>query len=360
MSTPSLSAEAVMGSTVFVTGGTGLVGRHAVSALLRAGCRVTMLVRRAPADAPRAGVRVVIGDLQRFSEFAHHLRGHDAVLHASGSVDTPRAGPALRTVLVDGTRDLLAAAEREGVRRIVHVSSLSVLEPARNGRWGPESPMRRTPAGLPDYVRAKFEAETVVAAARARGALEVVVVRPGVVVGEGDRTTTPRVLRVLAHSFAFGIGAGENAIPCVVAEELGEALARAATRSGLAGLHANLSSRERVTQRMLLEWHAEAAGLPLPRVRLTRSLAEKVAPLIETAYRLAGALPPLTRLAVAVATVDVRVDAGEPEARLGWRGTASCRDAVHRAVTFTLASAGVRERSRMQPWLRASHSGGRP
>jgi nucleoside-diphosphate-sugar epimerase len=302
-----------------------------------------MLARRIPKASVAPGVRVVLGDLGRPAEVAPHLRGHEAVLNAAGAVDAPAAS--LRAVLVDATRDLIAAAECHGVRRFVHVSSLSVLEPPHGGRWGTNARVRSASAALPDYVRAKIDAEAALEADRTRGAIEVVVVRPGVVLGPGDRATTPLVLRLLAHPLAIRVGTGENEIPCVAAEELGEALARAATQPGVGGLRANLAARERVTQRLLLEWHASAAGLPMPRVRLATRVAERIADGFEILRRLTGVEPPITRLAVAIATADVGVDPGEPEARLGWRGAASCRDAVRRAVALTIAVGGARRGS---------------
>jgi nucleoside-diphosphate-sugar epimerase len=343
--------------SVFVVGGTGLVGSHAVAALLRAGCRVTMLARRVPKEAVAPGVRVVLGDLERPADLASHLRGHEVVLNAAGAVDAPP--DSLRAVLVDATHDLIAAAEGHGVQRFVHVSSLSVLEPAGNGRWGTNARVQRVTAALPDYVRAKIDAESELEAARIRGAIEVVVVRPGVVLGPGDRATTPLVLRLLAHPFAIRVGTGENEIPCVAAEELGDALARAATQPGLAGMSANLAARERVTQRLLLEWHAGAAGLSMPRVRLTARVAERIADGFEIARRLTGLTPPITRLAVAIATADVGVDPGEPEARLGWRGAASCREAVRRAVDFTMARGSERGRPASHALLKAVDRAGR-
>jgi nucleoside-diphosphate-sugar epimerase len=347
-------------SAVFVTGGTGLVGRHAVSALRRAGCRVTMLMRRHPDEPLPTDVRVVQGDLVRASELTRHLRGHEVVLHAGGSIGGARSRRSLRAVFVEGTLRLLAAAEHQCVRRFVHVGSLSVLEPGPNGCLESESAMRKPTAMLPDYVRAKIDAELAIDNVRARGGLEVVVVRPGVVLGEGDRTTTPLLLRALAHPFAFGIGTGANLIPCVAAEELGDALARAVTEPGLASLCVYVTSSERITQRSLLEWHAAAAGLPMPRMWLPPGLAERAARVLEAAYGCVGAAPPVTRLAAAVGATDLHVVPGEPESRIGWRGTGSCRDAVRRAVAYSMARARRLKHDKLYSRWEPLGSGGRP
>jgi NADH dehydrogenase len=124
-------------STVLVTGANGFVGSHMVPALVDAGHRVLALVRdqegadlvmRRLAPAQRAAVETRTGDVTRPDTLPSALAGADAVLHL---VAVPRdwdGGATLRLVNTEGTRNMLKAASDAGVRRIVHLGALAVVD----------------------------------------------------------------------------------------------------------------------------------------------------------------------------------------------------------------------------------------
>lgn len=142
-----------------ITGATGFVGGHVLEQALAAGHEVRALTRRP--RPPREGVTWVAGDLADPGDLAV---GADVVIHVAGVVNAPdRAGFAAGNV--DGTRAVLAAAERAGVARFVHVSSLAAREPE-----------------LSDYGWSKAEAERLVEASP----LAWDIVRPPAVYGPGD------------------------------------------------------------------------------------------------------------------------------------------------------------------------------
>lgn len=319
---------------VFVTGGSGFIGGHVVRHLVRRGQRVTALVRAAGGLV--SGVGEVIGDLGSDSS-RWDLVGIDAVVHAGGLVSQTASWPGHHAVNVLGTRRILGAAAAAGVPRFVHLSSLVVLEIPRDGVWRESSPRRPDGRGLHPYARAKLEAEREVDVAEA-GGLGVVVIRPGLVLGPGDRVTTPQILRLLRRGLAVRVGDGTNRIPCVCVEELAEKIAKAALTPGLDGLRANLVAHESPTQRALLEAHAAAAGLDRPRGSIPVPLARLVAKASEAVAARTGAAPWLSSLAVQIASVRVRVEHGPAAAALGWRGAGSWPGAVRRAVAATFPS----------------------
>jgi uncharacterized protein YbjT (DUF2867 family) len=138
-------------STVLVTGGTGHLGRSVVSLLTARGHDVRVLAR-SPGDDP--GIRWVQGDLATGKGIGDAVAGADAVVHAATWSPAARRGYLLPTDLVttprdvdvDGTRRLLAEAERAGVGHFLHVSIVG-LEQVR----------------LP-YARVKLAAEALVRA----------------------------------------------------------------------------------------------------------------------------------------------------------------------------------------------------
>lgn len=160
-------------SVLAITGGTGFVGRRLIDAALANGHRVRALTRRA--QPTRGGVEWIAGALDTPEALAELVAGADAVIHVAGVVNAPdKAGFVAGNI--DGTRAMLAAASAEGVRRFVHVSSLSAREPQ-----------------LSDYGWSKAEGDALVMAS----GLDWAIVRPPMVYGPGD-TETLELFRLAA------------------------------------------------------------------------------------------------------------------------------------------------------------------
>lgn len=112
--------------TLALTGATGFVGKATVDHALASGHQVRALTRRD--QPPRDGVTWIPGSLDDAAALARLAEGADAVLHIAGVVNAPTPAGFI-TGNVDGTRRMVAAASALGVRRFVHVSSLSAREP---------------------------------------------------------------------------------------------------------------------------------------------------------------------------------------------------------------------------------------
>ena len=110
---------------IFVTGAGGFLGRHLLAVLAEAGHATTSLLL--PTEtAPEVATTVLRGDLTDPMDWADALGGHDAVVHLAGVVGYGVSRAACEAVNVAGTAYLADAARRAGVRRFVHLSSVSV------------------------------------------------------------------------------------------------------------------------------------------------------------------------------------------------------------------------------------------
>jgi uncharacterized protein YbjT (DUF2867 family) len=145
-----------------MTGATGFVGRAAMDCVLAAGWHIRALARR---DQPeKTGVTWIYGALDKPDSLYALCDGADAILHIAGVVNAADAA-GFEAGNVTGTANMIAAAKSAGVKRFVHVSSLSAREPK-----------------LSDYGASKMRGEKLVATSL----LDWTVVRPPGVFGPGD------------------------------------------------------------------------------------------------------------------------------------------------------------------------------
>ncbi|WP_184080372.1 SDR family oxidoreductase [Sphingobium subterraneum] len=145
-----------------MTGATGFVGAETLRQALDVGHRVTALTRRP--QPPRDGVTWAPGALDDAAALDTLVAGADVVLHIAGVVNAPSRA-AFEAGNGTGTANVIAAMQRAGVRRLVHVSSLAAREPE-----------------LADYCWSKALAEEHVQAS----GLDWTIVRPPAVYGQGD------------------------------------------------------------------------------------------------------------------------------------------------------------------------------
>lgn len=149
--------------TLAVTGATGFVGTRFLDDALAAGHQVRALARRP--QAARAGVTWVAGDLDDAAALRTLCEGADAVVHVAGLIKA-MSRDAFEAVNAGGTANLVEAARGAGVRRFVHMSSLSAREP-----------------DLSDYGWSKARAEAIVEAS----GLDWTMIRPAAIYGPNDR-----------------------------------------------------------------------------------------------------------------------------------------------------------------------------
>ncbi|MCP5395930.1 MAG: NAD(P)H-binding protein [Sphingomonadaceae bacterium] len=150
--------------TIAITGGTGFVGQAVLDIAAERGLAMRALARNIPTDAHRQ-VEWVQGSLSDPAALDRLVASAEAVIHIAGLTNTPDPAE-FETANVTGTREVIDAARRAGVPRLVFVSSLSAREPH-----------------LSAYGASKAKAEKLVAAS----GLDWTMVRPPTVYGPRDK-----------------------------------------------------------------------------------------------------------------------------------------------------------------------------
>jgi 2-alkyl-3-oxoalkanoate reductase len=239
--TPSPPAD------VLVTGAGGFLGSALLLRLVHEGAKVRAGVRRLPMD-PLPGVDYVAGDLGDPEYVDVLVAGVAKVFHLGAAMKGSAADFQRGTVV--GTRNVIDACLKHHVRRVVYVSSLSVLEHAvRHADCVTETwPLEPRAELRGAYTQTKLEAERMVMDAAKKQRFPVCVIRPGVIFGPGVEPSCP------SGSFAmFGrwivVGYGSRPLPLVYVDDVVDALLLGSSRRGVEGILVNLVDPTRVTQR---------------------------------------------------------------------------------------------------------------
>jgi nucleoside-diphosphate-sugar epimerase len=191
--------------TVFVTGASGFLGRHVVYALRAKGHPVVAMVRPASVNpfGDDPGVEVVRADLREPRMYSECLRKAEVLVHLAAAVTGSE--DAQFQAAVTATEKLLDAAKGSSVRRVVLASSLSVYDWENPSRKITEQTELARAPGLylrDGYAIAKSWQERVAREACREQQIELVVLRPGFLVGRG-------------HEDCSGIGQRIGPLYCV-------------------------------------------------------------------------------------------------------------------------------------------------
>lgn len=265
-----------------MTGATGFIGSHLVRALLARGDEVRATVRDSSPDTPD-GVQRVTAEVTDRHAMRRAARGVERAFHVAGSVNLRMPAAELLRVNAEGTRTVLEACLAAGVERVVHVSSVAAIGPARPGGALDERHVRTGPLGIP-YADAKHAAEVEALRVAAHG-LPVVVACPAHVLGAGDvrRSSTEVVRRFLLRRIPAYV---DGAINIVDVEDVVAGLLLCDSR-GAPGERYILGTRNYTWRRLFAELE-RVSGVEGPPVRLPVPVALALA---EASARSPGPTP---------------------------------------------------------------------
>lgn len=324
-----------------VTGANGFVGCHVVRALVKRGDLVRALVREGSDSRALAGVdcEIVRGDLRDVASVARAVNGCDEVYHVAADyrlwvVD---AAP-MYAANVEGTRNLIAASTRAGVRRIVYTSTVGALGIPKGGIGREDSPVSLDDM-VGHYKRSKYLAEQEALKA-AREGVPVVIVNPSTPVGPLDYKPTPTgriIVDFVNRRMPAFVDTGLNLADV---EDVAAGHLLAAER-GVIGEKYILGG-ENMTLGGMLRRLAATAGVPAPRIKLPYAAAYLFALGGEAVARTMTHRAPRASLTeVRMARKRMFFDSSKARTAIGY-SPGPVDDAIRRAIDFFRANGMAR------------------
>jgi dihydroflavonol-4-reductase len=321
-----------------VTGASGFVGSHVARVLVQRGEKVRVLLRPSSETHALTGVLVerVYGDLRDASSLAPALDGIDAVFHVAADYRLWARNPQeIYHSNVDGTRHLMEAARRAGVKKFVYTSSVGTMAvPSGGGPSEDTLPDEETKVGLDQmighYKRSKYLAEEMVLSAGREG-FPAVVVNPTTPVGPCDWKPTPTgriILDFLKGQMPAYVDTGLNV---VAVEDVAHGHYLAAER-GRIGERYLLGGRN-MSLREILTVLSSISGRPTPRIRLPLALALAAGYADQCVSRLLRREPRIPLEGVRMARHKMFVRSSKAETELGYE-PGSVEAAFERAVSW--------------------------
>ncbi len=332
------------GPVVVVTGGSGFLGHVLVGQLLErtdalAPSEVRVFDPRAPRhDHPK--LTHVRGDVRSLEATRRAVRGADLVFHCAAAVDWGQEPPSfLHEVNVRGTETVIEACRREGVRAMVHTSSIDAVYTGRPVVRGDES--LPYPTRYPSvYGETKSLGEQRALAADGDG-LRTIAVRPCCIFGEGDPYHAQPLLDMAAAGRLVRIGDGRARSQWSYVGNVAHLHRLAAARllDGDATAAGQVYFVTDVAPANFFEFLApfvEAAGYRMPSWSLPRAPLYAAGALLEAVSRVPGVRfrPVVTRFAVDFVCQDFTIETDKAARLLGYAPLFAPEETIARTTAY--------------------------
>jgi 2-alkyl-3-oxoalkanoate reductase len=328
--------------TVLVTGAAGFLGSHVTDLLLESGERPRLLVR--PGERPRMSAGAVLdvhrGDIGDRAALEPALSGVDRVLHCAARTGPWGPEAEYERTNVRGLETLVRAAMAAGVRRLVHISSITVHGNDVCGAADESAPL----AGEPNpYSRSKVAGELLLGRMIREEGAPVTIVRPGWIYGPRDTASFARIVRMVEQGRMLMVGAGENHLPLIYVRDAARGVLQASEAGPAVGRSYLLVNDEPVTQADFIGAIAAELAVPAPTKHVPYELGLMLGAVAENLAWLARRRepPPVMRYGIQLLGGENRFVIARARRELGFAPRVGLAEGVRRSVEWYRATCGV-------------------
>lgn len=321
-------SNAIKGSVrkIFVTGATGFVGRKLCHSLLERGCSVAGTVRSQEKISELSSQMEchLIDDIGPYTDWAGVLDHVDTIIYLAARVHVMQETSAdplneYRGVNSAGAERLAYMASKAGVRRIIYLSTIKV-----NGERTTDHPFTEEDVVNPDdpYARSKWEAEQILHRISRETGIEVVIIRPPLIYGDGVAGNFLRLLNWVNKDVPLPLSLVNNRRSLIYAGNLVDVIAACMTHPNAAGETFVVSDGEDISTPNLIRMIANAMNkrarlIPLPVM------------LLKAAGALTGKVPEIERL-----TGSLCIDSSKIRKVLGWKPPYTMEEGIRETVKW--------------------------
>lgn len=316
-----------------VTGGAGFLGVHLAKRLVVGGHDVTVLahsMRPEVGELEKLGVNVVFGDVTDRKLVDGLAGGCDVVYHLAAAFRKVNLSDKVYwDVNVEGTRNMLEASLKHGVKRFIHCSTCGVHGNVRNPPANEDTPI----APEDHYQHTKAVGEETARGYNQKG-LPVVVIRPGAIYGPGDRGRFLMLFRKISSGKFIIAGDGKTTYHPVYIDNLVDGFMLAAEKKNAAGQTYIIADEKYYTLNDLVGEIASVMGVGVRIVHVPFWPVYFVGFVCEVLYKPFSAEPPIFRRRVEFFRMNRAFDISKAKKELGYEPKVGLREGVGRTVAW--------------------------
>lgn len=321
---------------VLVTGANGFVGSKLCEYLVKSGQTVIGLVR--PISDLQflrdlKSLHLLQGDITNKNDLVKAMKGVSIVYHVAAYTSDWGPWSTFNDVNIEGVRNVMEAALINKVKRVVHISTVSVY-----GFPGKENIDETTPlASIPDdpYITSKSEGEKIALSFNGKD-IKVTVIRPAGIYGPNDRTTSLQMIPVLLKGGFGFVDGGKHLISPIYIDNLVQAIRLAGESEKAPGQAYNIVDDDQVTWREYIDWMCEDLNCKKPRLSAPAWVAWPLANVIENTAKFfkKKEAPLITRFRIRAVMRNNHYKTEKAKKELGYKPQVSTRKGVERTVKW--------------------------
>jgi len=311
-----------------VTGASGYIGSNLIKKMSRRGMKTRALVRQTSniqGLSELENIEIFYGDVTDISSLEKAVGGCDMVFHLAACVEDWGAYKKFYEVNYLGTKNILSASIKAGIKKFIYVSSLGVLDLSGSGVIREDHPYGHFSG---HYCRSKAEAEKLVM--RYRDSISTVIFRAPAVFGPEDFLFAWKALNLARKHLLFVIDRGKGIFPYIYIDNLIEAVLLAAQKEQAIGEIFNITDGTNISVGQFFNHFNHLVGKGEIRISLPYPVAWNLALLLDIFNKLTGKTPLLSWTALEFLTLRCQFDISKIREKLGYEPSVSLKEGMER------------------------------
>ncbi len=305
-------------SKIVMTGATGHVGYALLLELINNGATPTILIRKESKIFDGLNCVKVFGDVTDLASLEKAFEGADTVYHSAGIIELkPGNEELVYNVNVTGTKNVVAACKKCGVKKLVYMSSVDTYPPLPDNQVMHELSHYDPDILEGTYAKTKAEATQFVIDSNGTDGLETVIIQPSACIGPYDFKVSSigEMVRMFVRG-NFPVTITFGMYNFVDVRDVAKASVAAAEK-GRPG-ECYLICGEAMTVGEFIRITARSLGKKEPKLKLSKKVADLAAPIMEVYYKVTDTTPLFTRYSIRKLVSNCNFSNEKAKAELGY------------------------------------------